>query len=63
MVIVRESVRNTASRPQLVFQTAGAEHLDKLNSAVDAAVEENPQIALALASMIVNWVRVNATYK
>jgi len=61
--IDRESVRSTDSRPQLVFQTPSAEYLDKLNSAVDAAIDENPLIGLALASMTVNWVRVNATYK
>jgi hypothetical protein len=61
--IDRESVRNNASRPQLVFQTPSAEYLDKLNSAVDAAIDENPLIGLALASTTVNWVRVNANYR
>jgi hypothetical protein len=61
--IDRESVRSTDSRPQLVVLIPSAEHLDKLNSAIDAAIDENPQIGLALASMAVDWVRVNATYK
>jgi hypothetical protein len=61
--IDRESVHNTASRPQLVFLTPSAEHLDKLNAAVDAAIDENPLIGFALASTTVKWVRVNATYK
>jgi hypothetical protein len=61
--IDRESVHNTDSRPQLVFLTPSAEYLDKLNASVDTAIDENPLIGLALASMTVNWVRVNATYK
>jgi hypothetical protein len=61
--IDRKSVRNTASRSRLVFLTPSAAHLDKLNGAVDAAIDENPLIGLALASMTVNWVRVNANYR
>ena len=61
--IDRESVHNTDSRPQLVFLTPSAEHLDKLNAAIDAAIDENPLIGSALASMTVNWVRVSAIYK
>jgi hypothetical protein len=61
-----ESVDNTDSRPQFVFLVPSAEHLDKLNAAIDAAIDENPLIGSALASMTsmtVDWARVNATYK
>jgi hypothetical protein len=61
--IDRQPVHNTDSLPQFVFLTPSAEYLDKLNSAIDAAIDENPLIGLALASMTANWVRVNATYK
>ena len=69
--IDEEMFQNTDSRTQLVFAflMPSAEGLDKLGAAIRAAVSENPLIAPAFASTMVNftpqadWVRVNSTYK